>query len=573
MSSNTLLIIFVVIVVIIAIFYGYSLWMRRKNNDRLDELEKRKIDLFDLPVIEEIDDVKNMHLVGQSQNAFRMLNEEWMKLSTESFAELESKMFEVENLNETFRFMKVKQSLDQVSDQLSEMEGKVAKIRAGLKELRESEERNSLAVQEALDAYDELVARLKEEKDSLGPAFSELDKQAKHVEALFTQFMALNTAGDPMEAGKILQEAEEKTKDLNELMQQIPEHYHTLEKIFPDQLADLDEGYRILKREHFQFPGEDIDTQLDRLAHDIQQNIERLSRLDIQEVALTNKRLEETIDTLYETMELEIQAKDYVEHHQKNIAEYLAHTLKNNRQLMIELDHVSQNYVLSNNELGLARGFETHVEELQKQYDRANQRIEDQEAIYSNVQTLYQDIYRVLEDIEQQQVEMDHSLQRLRKGEKEAQKKVDEFEFRLRNLKRYVEKQRLPGIPKDYLEFFFVATDRVESLAKELNKIRIDMSEINKLVAYCQNDINVLDEKTQTLVDSAALTEQLLQYANRYRYTSQEISEAMDRSLELFNDEYRYEEALQEIGTALEKVEPGAYHRIEAFYRNHREVI
>lgn len=31
----------------------------KKNQDRLDALEKRKEELFDLPVIEEVDDVKN----------------------------------------------------------------------------------------------------------------------------------------------------------------------------------------------------------------------------------------------------------------------------------------------------------------------------------------------------------------------------------------------------------------------------------------------------------------------------------------------------------------------------------
>ena len=38
--------------------------------------------------------------------------------------------------------------------------------------------------------------------------------------------------------------------------------------------------------------------------------------------------------------------------------------LKNNRQLMIELDHVSQSYTLNNNELGRSRGFQTEIEEI-----------------------------------------------------------------------------------------------------------------------------------------------------------------------------------------------------------------
>lgn len=77
----------------------------------MDALEKRKEELFDLPVIEEVDDVKKMHLVGQSQNTFQEWSQKWNDISTSSFAELESQIFEVENLNESFRFLKGKKQL------------------------------------------------------------------------------------------------------------------------------------------------------------------------------------------------------------------------------------------------------------------------------------------------------------------------------------------------------------------------------------------------------------------------------------------------------------------------------
>ena len=199
--------------------------------------------------------------------------------------------------------------------------------------------------------------------------------------------------------------------------------------------------------------------------------------------------------------------------------------------------------------------------------------IRQHEIPYSEVRTFYKTVFKVLEDIETQQVEIDDSLHELRKGEKEAQEKIDTFEFKLRSLKRFVEKQRLPGLPNDYLEFFFVATDRIEELSVVLNKIRVNMEEVNRLVALCEEDLELLDKKTHDLVDAAALTEQMLQYANRYRHTHEEVREAIDKSYYLFNKEYHYQEALDEIGTALERVEPGAFKRIEDFYFNHPDLV
>ncbi len=55
--------------------------------------------------------------------------------------------------------------------------------------------------------------------------------------------------------------------------------------------------------------------------------------------------------------------KKYVLSNQKVVGDYIAHALKNNRQLMIELDHTSQSYTLNHNEVGRSRGFQTEIEE------------------------------------------------------------------------------------------------------------------------------------------------------------------------------------------------------------------
>ncbi|MDP1142844.1 septation ring formation regulator EzrA, partial [Klebsiella pneumoniae] len=65
--SSTVIILIVVLLVILVAFYAFAILMRKKTEDRILALEERKESLFDLPVQEEIDSVKKMHLVGQSQ--------------------------------------------------------------------------------------------------------------------------------------------------------------------------------------------------------------------------------------------------------------------------------------------------------------------------------------------------------------------------------------------------------------------------------------------------------------------------------------------------------------------------
>ncbi|HRL51700.1 MAG TPA: septation ring formation regulator EzrA, partial [Enterococcus aquimarinus] len=479
----------------------------------------------------------------------------------------------VENLNETFRFLKGQAAVKDAEETLVMMEEEVKAIRQGLKELRESEERNSLQVQQALDVYEELKKNLREEGATYGPAYAELQKQVKNIEIEFTQFVTLNTSGDPVEAREVLEEAEKHTYELQDLMKRIPVVYEELNKTFPAQLKEIEDGYKKLLEEKFKFPEENFENDIHRVARRIENSTADLAKVEVAAVEVANRDTAHEIDTLYTVMEREIDAKKYVLKNRQVIEEYINHSMKNNRQLLIEIDHTSQSYTLNHNELGRVRGFQTEIDELVRRHGIYLPQLESNEIPYSEIQGFYKDAYHILDDIENQQVEIDESLRELRKDEKVAQEKIEAFELQLRNLKRFVEKQRLPGLPGDYLEFFFLTTDRVEELGKSLNKIRINIDEVNKLVAICEEELVILDTRTKELVDAAALTEQLMQYANRYRHSHPEVKAAIEHGLVLFNEEYRYQDALDEIATSLERVEPGAFTRLEGFYFNHRDLV
>ncbi|MGM9903479.1 septation ring formation regulator EzrA [Enterococcus sp. 10A9_DIV0425] len=573
MGNNVIIGIVIAIIIVAILAFLVSYLMKKKNQDRLDVLEKRKEELFDLPVIEEVDDVKKMHLVGQSQNTFREWSQKWNDISTSSFAELESQIFEVENLNESFRFLKGKKAVEEAEATMKQMEKEVAEIRKGLKELRETEERNSLAVQQALDVYEELKTTIKEEELQYGPALPELQKQVKTIENEFTKFVTLNTSGDPVEAREVLDKAEKHTYEVDTLMKKIPPLFEDLNTTFPEQLEEIQETYDRLMDEEYVFPEEDLAGDIEKVNRRIDDSLANLEKTEVKTVEFENRETANLINTLYDVLEREMSAQMYVTSNQSTIEQYIKHATKNNRQLLIELDHTAQSYTLNHNEIGRVRGFQTEVEEIERQNEQIKPQLQQHEVPYSEVRAFYKKVFKILEDIENQQVEISDSLRELRKGEQEAQEKIDTFEFKLRSLKRFVEKQRLPGLPNDYLEFFFVATERIEELSTVLNKIRVNMEEVDRLVALCEEDLELLDKKTHDLVDAAALTEQMLQYANRYRHTHEEVKEAIEKSYYLFNKEYHYQEALDEIGTTLERVEPGAFKRIEDFYFNNPDLV
>lgn len=571
MNTKTWLWVLLFVIILAVAAYLVAFLMKRRNQDKLEELEQRKIALFDLPVLEEVDEVKKMHLVGQSQNTFREWNQKWIDISTISFAELESLIFEIENLNETYRLMKAKEAIVEANDTLDGMEKEVEEIRQGLKELRESEERNSEAVQKALDAYESISDTVSENPEKYGVSYNELEKQIQNVERDFTQFVALNTAGDPMEARTVLENAEKRTYEIQGIVEQIPPLVDTLTNVFPKQLKEIKEGYETLKKDHYVFENDIVAVNVEKLETKVDATLSNLEKLEIENVSKLNTEIAKEIDHLYDIMEKEISSRVYVNDNKAKLTSLLEHADKNNHLLMIELDHVSQSYILNNNELGSVRGFQAQMEEIQKEFDETEEKMKNKEAIFSQVASFYRESLAQLKDIENGQVEISRSIKDFAPRERKAIEKIDDYELELRMLKRYVEKQRLPGIPSSYLEFFFVTGERIEELSQELNKIRIDMNHIDHLVAVCDEDMRTLREKTNELIDSSTLTEQMIQYANRFRFSHPDIKHAIDRSLSLFSREHQYKDALDVISEAIERIEPGATDRIRKYYFDNKE--
>ena len=223
MSSGIVLLI-VVAVILIIVAYLVGILIRKRNDSRIAQLEERKQKLFDLPINEEIEEVKNLHLIGQSQTTFREWNQKWIDISTNSFADIENHIFEAENMNDNFHFFKASAEINNIESQLDLVEEDIKSIREALSRLKEQEEKNSARVKHALDLYEELQNSIEGNSDNFGSTLDEITKQLKNIESEFAEFVTLNSSGDPVEASSILDRAEEHTIALGQITEEDSSH-------------------------------------------------------------------------------------------------------------------------------------------------------------------------------------------------------------------------------------------------------------------------------------------------------------------------------------------------------------
>ena len=178
-----------------------------------------------------------------------------------------------------------------------------------------------------------------------------------------------------------------------------------------------------------------------------------------------------------------------------------------------------------------------------------------------------------LGEVEDEQMDLYHEIKDLEKIEVVARKNVDDYINRLHVIKRFMEKRNLPGIPQDFMSLFFTTSSQLEALMDELSRERIDIMAVSRLSEVATNAIHNLEGSAYQVVQDAVLTEQLLQYSNRYRSFEPSIQQSFEHALRLFEVDNNYAASFDEISNALELVEPGVTERFVSSYEKTRERI
>ena len=573
MSARLVIYLAIAVAVFFVIAYAIAIYVRKRNESKLAILEEKKEELYNLPVNDEVEAVKNMHLIGQSQVTFREWNQKWVDLSLNSFADIENNLFEAEGYNNSFRFFKASHQIDQIESQITLIEEDIAAIRNALADLEKQESKNSGRVLHTLDLFEELQHRVADHSEEYGQGLSEIEKQLENIQSEFSQFVTLNTSGDPVEAAVILDNAENHILALTHIVDRIPAVVTTLSKELPDQLEDLEDGYRKLLDANYHFAETDIEARFQLLHEALKKNHENIAQLELDNAEYENTQIQEEINALYDIFTREIAAQKVVEALVATLPTYLQHMKENNALLIEDIERLSKSYLLSESDASHVHRLQTELDSLEESVIELTSEQEEHSEPYSLLEERLENLQATLKEIEDEQVELSQRLAQIEKDDINARQKANVYVNRLHTIKRYMEKRNLPGIPQTFLKLFFTASNNTEDLMAELEQKLVNIESVNRVLEIATNDMEALETETYNIVQYATLTEQLLQYSNRYRSFDERIQEAFNESLEIFEKEFDYHASFDKISQALEVAEPGVTNRFVTSYEKTREII
>lgn len=559
------------LIVVVAAIYLIIFVSQRLTARKVAKLLRKKEKLAEIPMRDRLVKGRQLSLTGQSLKQFQLLEGKYGHLETTGFKDIEEQanavLFESQGLN----FVKTAQELKELQQQIRDAETTIEVVKQGLADLEKLDEAHKAAVKELEGKYQELRKTLLSQNFSFGPAIDKLEEILGSLEDDFAEFARLTEAGDHATAAGIYETLGMETNQLEQRIEQIPALYQSLDDTIPGQLAELQDAYDKMDAEGFQFET-DIAAELADIEAQRVATVDDLAELTLKKVSESIAQMESRTEVLYETFEGEATAAQQVWENNEQLTAYVVHNKRQNHDLYIELDRLNQDFVFTKDEVGQVRSWEMQLSNVSVGLEELKESIAKHEVVFSTLADKQTALREELERVEHEQVAMWQDLKELPVAVQQSRNRVTLLSDKIRQIQRSFERQGLPGLPKDYMDFFFAVNDELGRLKQQLDLSRINVDDVLRQLSIVTADLDTLQENTDNLVEAASVTERLVRKALSYRDKA-EVVQATQQARYYYETDYDYVRAMTTLGSVLDQVEPETTARIINAYRQEQATL
>jgi septation ring formation regulator len=377
--------------------------------------------------------------------------------------------------------------------------------------------------------------------------------------------------GDHATAAGIYETLSMETNQLEQRIEQIPTINTELTDTIPGQLDELQNAYNKMAAEGFKFET-NIEKQLANIAEQRQAALELLQELTLKKATEEIAKMKAQTELLYETFDEEAKAAQIVWENNEKLTSYVAQNKRQNHELYARLDRLNQDFVFSKDELGQIRSWEIQLGNNTVNFEELRQHISRHEAVFSTLISQQEAMFTDLERIAKEQTTMWQAFQELPMVLEQSKKRVTLLADKLRLIQRSFERQGLPGLPDTYLSIFYSVSDELERVKQQLGFSRVNMDDVLRQLSIVTADLDTLQERTDSLIEAATITERLVRKALMYR-DNPAVAQSTQQARYFYETSYDYEQSMKTLAVILDQIEPGLTNRVVQQYRQEQATL
>jgi|SRR5690625_3197184 len=549
-------------IIAIIVLIIIALLLRKRLYDSVDYYESWKLDIMNRNIAAELSRIKNLNLQGYTKGKFEDWKEKWENILTNELASVEELLYDTEHTIDRFRFSSAKKLLKQIEQILVKVEKEIEDILNELNELLSMEKNARKEVDLVKPLLNDLRKQLSQNRYQFDRAeirfeveFDELDNQLQ----LYNNYVE---EGNYIQAKEIINIVRTRAEELQVELDEFPHLYKQCKNELPAQLDEIykglkemkDEGYRV---EHLNFEKE-INDYHSRLL-DCVEALEKDGTSTVKEIIV---EVEERIAEMFQQLEKEAIAKNYVESKLPNYKQSLENFHSQFASTKLEVEDMKQTYFLEDSDLEKYMNLEKMIAQLKEKLDDFAKKMSENKHAHSKLRGELEAGFDQLEEIINEHDLFKKRIHNLRKDETEAREQLEAMNEDIYKTHRLLRNSNLPGIPNFIWTLMDEAKEKNDRVLEALEQQPLDIVEVQKALTSAKNAVANAMENTNVMIDQAQLTEQVIQYANRYRSSYPILAANLMEAERLFRAN-EYELALEKAASAVEEIEPGALKRIE----------
>lgn len=553
------------IIVLIAIAIAVLFYIRNMKLEDINNKSERLEEVRALPFQDELFKVKDLNLHGEAKKLYTGWQKEWQSSLKDSLDTSEANLSDAKADLEKFKFNDSNEKVKQADINLDEAESKYHQLTTEIDELVQSSEKSAIRRAEAERIHREAKRDVLASAYQFGDAEGPLEELIDSFEPEIKEYDVMVNDGNYVSAGRHMEDVHSDLVTLKENMDDIPVLIREVQKDLPAQFQEIRFGCRDLKAEGYDLEHIKVEGKLSTLKGKLNLVEPLISRLDLDEARKILDDINIQVDDILELIELEVKAKIKVDQDQPLVTDELFHARNSNYTLRTEIHYLQEHFYINDSDVHSIQKFEHEIENLVDVYDEIVIETSKANARFSEVENRISHIKEQILQINDEQEQIQDHLINLREDAEEAKGNMIYIQDKKEKVHRKLLTSNLPEVPE---RFVILKNDLDINLGKiedYFSKRPLNVQYIKDKVNQTVLDLNEFEQESYELLRDADLTEIMIQYGNRYRRDDHDFDIQIRESERMFK-ESRYKRALEIIKGALEKVEPGAAHKIENDY-------
>lgn len=551
-----------ILAVIVIITIG--LLLRKKLYDSVDYYEDWKLDVMNRNVASELSKMKELNLEGDARERFEEWKEAWEHVLTIDLANVEESLYDTEKAADRYNFPVAKKCMKEMETVLVEVEKKIEKIVTGLDHLLETEVKNREAVETLEPRLKELKTHLSKNRFQYSRAETRFEEELNEIHTALNEYHTFIEEGNYLQGTELVEEAASRLDTIAEALEEFPALYKKCKQELPMQLDKMKQGLMEMRAQGYAIDDLELDEEIESYQSRLLDMVKELEEDSAETVKAVIPEMEERITEVYDILEQEAIARNFVETKVPRYERALDALETVFMQTQSEVEELKQAYYFEDTDLEQYMALEQTISQLKNQLNGFQQKVSANSYTHSKLRAELEHAFDQLETVEQDHETFKDAIHNLRKDELEARERIQQMNEEIYKINRKIRNSNLPGVPDNIWSTIEEASAKNERVLQALEEQPLDIIAIQRSLDEANEAVENAIENTQIMLEQAQMTEQVIQYANRYRSSEPSLRAKLIQSEKLFR-KAEYELSLEEAAKALEEIEPGALKKVEKY--------